>query len=224
MPDDKDDDDAHTDTDEHSDEDDDDEAGDDQNTGDDDSDDDSDDEDNDGEGDGSGLSDDDLARVAEAAAEAATKVADRRINQILKNARRGGSGDDDDGDGKGRTDDRAAERYIRTAVRDEVSSLDLDDGARGLVREFSMDMVGVADLSDIDDEDQFAVTIVQSAAEMVEKAQKLKGRQLRKTKQRGNGDGKPTQATKKPAGTSKDDAMTRYEAGVEKAKKQYEID
>ena len=102
----------------------------------------------------------------------------------------------------------------------------MDDAARGLVRKFAMDMVGVADLSDIDDEDQFAETIVESAAEMVAKAQKLTSQQLRDSKKRrgsDNGD-KPKQPSKKPAGTSKDKALAAYEAGAEKARKQYGVD
>ena len=219
MPEDDDRDDTDDDDDESENESDDDDTG---NGDDDDTDSDDDDDDDESE---SGLSDADIKRVADAAGEAAKKaaeevanrVADKRINQVLKRAK------DGEKDG-GKTADRDAgqDRYIRLVVREAAGELDVSDEQRKLVRQFAMEMVRQADLSQVEDDDEWAEGIVETAAKLVAEAQDVTTEQLRDSKKRrGGGEKKPGQSSKKPKGTSVNEALAQYEEGVKRAQKKY---
>lgn len=183
--------------------------------------DDGDDDDGD-DGDASVLTDKDLDRIARVAAEAANSVADKRINQVLAKQRKTKDGDDSD---TGTSPaDRGAFRYIKSAIRDEVRDLGLPPAEEKLVRKFAVQMTITADLSAIDDEDQFATDAVAQAAEMVKEVQSELSQSLRESKQRrgGNDNGaKKKQPAKKPKGTVKDDVKAQMAAGAKRAEDRY---
>ncbi|RLE21104.1 MAG: hypothetical protein DRJ50_09705 [Actinobacteria bacterium] len=183
--------------------------------------DDGDDDDGDDES-GSVLTDDDLERIAKVAAEAANSVADKRINQML--AKRAKPKDDDDPDTGPSAEGRGAERYIKTVIRDEVRDLGLSAAEEKLVRKFAVQLTVTADLSAIDDEDEFAQSVVAQAAEMVGEVQSELSQSLRESKKRrgGNGTGTKKQPTKKPKGTAADDVRAQMATGAERAKKRHE--
>ena len=158
------------------------------------------------------LTDADLERIAEVAAAAANSVADRRINQALSPQKKTKP------QAKGQpVDTRGAARYIKSVVRDEISDLGLSDQEAKLVRKFAVQMVSVADLSAVEDEDAFASEIVTQAAGMVEEVQTDLRQSLRDDKKRRGGSTQKRQPGKKPKGTNTDDVKSQMEAGRKRA-------
>lgn len=186
--------------------------------------DDDDDDDDDGDDGGTGSDDDVDTIVAKAVAQATKKlekqfdsIADRRVNAILKEIRKGsgkGKGSDGDGASRGGEDDdlhREARIGLREYLNDEIRFLSADERKLAM----SLGQMEIAQASG-DDADQIAAAAASSVAGQIRSLRKMyEQRTVKALKKRGALKERPGQPGKGGDGVGRESELAK---GAEKAK------